>query len=164
LERGIFILFKRNDWIFGLISLALGAATLYFARDVALVQSLDPAGPAAMPTIIAWIMVAIGAVHIWGAWNIIKKNPSAAEVEENSGMSRIVIICVACLVYYFFLDDIGYIVMTPLLMIVVMASVGSRDVKKILGMSLGTTAVLFCIFYFLLKVNMPLGILQPFFN
>jgi hypothetical protein len=157
-------LFKRNDWIFGVISLALGGATLYFAREVASVQSLDPAGPAAMPSIIAWLIIAIGAVHIWGSWNVIKKNPSAAKTEDSSGISRIVIICAACLLYYFYLDEIGYIVMTPLLMIVIMLSVGSRDVKSILGMSLGTTAVLFCIFYLLLKVSLPLGILQPYFN
>jgi hypothetical protein len=157
-------LFKRNDWIFGLISLALGGGTLYFARDVASVQSLDPAGPAAMPSIIAWLIIAIGAVHIWGSWNVIRKNPADAKTEQNSGMSRIVVICAASLVYYFLLDSVGYIVMTPLLMIVIMTSVGSRDVKSILGMSLGTTAVLFCIFYLLLKVSLPLGILQPFFN
>jgi hypothetical protein len=157
-------LFKRNDWIFGLISLALGGGTLYFARDVAAVQSLDPAGPAAMPTIIAWLIIVIGAIHIWGSWNVIKKDPAVAKTEENSGASRVAIICIASLIYYFLLDSIGYVVMTPILMIVIMTSVGSRDVKSILGMSLGTTAVLFCIFYLLLKVNLPLGILQPFFN
>jgi hypothetical protein len=161
---GEHVLFKKDDWIFGLISLALGGAVLYFSQPLKEIVSMDSAGPAAMPTIIAWLMIAIGGVHVWGAWNAIKKNPSAAKTEKKSGMGRVVVICAACLIYYFFLDSVGYIVMTPLLMMVIMGSVGSRDVKKILGMSLGTTMVLFCIFYFFLKVNLPLGILQSFLN
>jgi uncharacterized membrane protein YGL010W len=158
------VLFKRDDWIFGLISLALGGAVLYFSRPLKAVTSMDSAGPAAMPTIIAWFMIAIGAAHVWGAWNTIKKNPSAAKTGKDSGISRVAVICVACLVYYFLLDSVGYIVMTPLLMMAVMGSVGVRDAKKILKMALGTTVVLFCIFYFFLKVDLPLGILQPFLD
>jgi hypothetical protein len=157
-------LFKRNDWLFGLISLALGASTLYFTADLAKLASMDPAGPAALPMIIAWIMIAIGAVHVGGSWLVIRKDPDPAPAKKNGNISRVIAVCAACFVYYLALDWVGYPIMTPLLMIAIMGSVGVRSLKKMLGMSIGTTAVLFCVFYFLLKVSLPLGMLQMFFE
>jgi hypothetical protein len=155
-------LFKRDDWIFGLISIVLACAVLYFSQELKGIRSMDPAGPAAMPIIIAWIMMGIGGVHVAGALRVIKKNP-VGESKKKGGMYKVVLICVACIAYYLFLESVGYPVMTPLLIMSIMASVGVRSVKKLLGVSLGTTVVLFCVFYYALQVNMPLGILRPLF-
>jgi hypothetical protein len=153
-------LFKRDDWIFGLISTLLGVAVIYFSRDLKAETSLDPAGPAAMPVIIACMMIAIGIVHIIGAWRIIKKGPAAVAEKKKGDIKKVAAICAACLIYYLLLDVLGYPVLTPFLIMAIMGSVGVRDLKHMIGMSIGTTAVLFCIFYFLLKVSLPLGILS----
>jgi putative tricarboxylic transport membrane protein len=163
-ELGGIALFKREDWIFGLISLALGAAVFLYSGSFNAVTSMDPSGPAAMPRIIAVMMILIGAIHVAASILIIKKNPAKAPQEKKGSASKVVAVCAACAIYYFLLERVGYLVMTPALIVAIMAVVGVRDVKKLLGMSIGTTAVLFCIFYFALKVNLPLGILEALFE
>jgi hypothetical protein len=156
--------FRKDDWIFGSISIAIGAATLYFVRDLALIKSMDSAGPAAMPSVVAWLMIAIGAVHVAGA--VAKKDFPGSEGAKKGKKypQKVFAICAACAVYYFFLESAGYILMTPLLIAAVMLGVGERGVRRILTTSIFTTAFLFCIFYYALKVNMPLGVLESLFN
>jgi hypothetical protein len=155
--------FKREDWIFGLISTALGIAVLIYSKTFDVITSMDPAGPAAMPRIVAWMMILIGIVHIAASLRIIKRE-SPKEKRGEGGYRSVALICAACAVYYLALEYVGYLVMTPLLIIAIMTSVGERDVKKMLGTSIATTAILFGIFYYALLVNMPLGILSSFFN
>ncbi|MDR1731332.1 MAG: tripartite tricarboxylate transporter TctB family protein [Synergistaceae bacterium] len=157
-------MFKRNDWIFGLISIALACAVLYFSQELKSIQSMDPAGPSAMPTIIAWAMLAIGVLHVAGALNIIKKTPAPANREKEGGLFKVAVVCAICAAYWWWLDEVGYLIMTPLLIFGVMTTVGVRNLKKLLAMSLGTTTVLFCIFYYALQVRMPLGVLGKFFE
>jgi hypothetical protein len=148
-----------------LIASAIGAGTLYFIRDLSEIKSLDPAGPGAFPTIISWLMIGIGIVHIAGAMVVIRKAPKVAcNRKTNERMKPIVLICIACTVYCLLLESVGYIFMTPFLIVAIMMSVGERNLRNILTTSIFTTALLFCVFYFALNVNMPLGILQPLFN
>jgi hypothetical protein len=159
--------------------MALGSATLYFIQDIASIQSMDPAGPAALPSIIAWLMIAIGAVHIAGAWTTAQKEATSEiksevknEVEnegEKSGVSanrsvRLILFTATCGVYIYFLEEAGYILMTPLLIIAIMLIVGVRSVPRLLGTSLTTTLILFCVFYYALKVDLPLGYLGFLFS
>jgi hypothetical protein len=157
-------MFKKDDWIFGLISIAVGTAVIYLTRDLASIKSMDPAGPAALPTIVSWLMIAIGAVHVAGA--VMKKGPdeSGNAKKGKKDNKKVVIICAACAVYYLLLERVGYIIMTPALIAAIMLGVGERGARRILAASVFTTAFLFCVFYYALKVNMPLGVLYPLFN
>ncbi|MDR3355481.1 MAG: tripartite tricarboxylate transporter TctB family protein [Synergistaceae bacterium] len=157
-------MFKKEDWIFGLISIAVGALTIYLTRDLTSIKSMDPAGPAALPTIVSWLMIAIGAVHVAGA--VMKKGPAESESAKKGKKDnkKVVIICAACAIYYFLLEIAGYIIMTPLLIAAIMLGVGERGARRILTTSIFTTAFLFCVFYYALKVNMPLGVLDSLFN
>ncbi|MDR1482518.1 MAG: tripartite tricarboxylate transporter TctB family protein [Synergistaceae bacterium] len=158
-------MFKKDDWIFGLISIAVGAAAIYFTRGLVSIRSMDPAGPAALPTVVAWLMIVIGVVHVVGA--IAKKSPAGSESPKKDvkgGVRQVVIICVACAIYYLLLESVGYILMTPPLIAAIMLGVGARGARGIITTSVFTTVFLFCVFFYALKVNMPLGILYPLFN
>ncbi|MDR0653604.1 MAG: tripartite tricarboxylate transporter TctB family protein [Synergistaceae bacterium] len=158
-------MFKREDWIFGLIATLLGVAVLFYSRTLGVVTSMDPSGPAAMPRIVAWLMILIGITHIVVASALIIKNEKKPEERKKKGSYKPVVrICAACAVYYLLLEPIGYIIMTPLLILSIMTSVGEKNVKSLVTTSAGTTLVLFLIFYYVLQVNMPLGILSAFFN
>lgn len=162
-------MFKKTDWIFGSISIFIGAATLFLMRGLISLKSMDPAGPAAMPTIVAWLMILIGVIHVTCAVVLIKREGGKSELsnagkKDSGGTQKVVMICVACVGYYFLLEKIGYIFMTPLLITAIMLSVGERQARKIAATSIITTAFLFCVFYFALKVNMPLGLLDSLFN
>lgn len=151
-------MFKREDWIFGVIALALGVAVLLYSKTLDVATSADPSGPAAMPRIVAWMSVAIGIVHIAGAYRIIRANPNPEPKEKKGSATPVISICAACAIYYLLLEKAGYIIMTPLLISAVMTSVGERNVRRILGTSIGASAFLFCVFKYVLGVNMSLGI------
>ena len=157
-------MFKKDDWIFGLISIAVGAATIYLTRDLASIKSMDPAGPFAMPSIVAWLMIAIGVVHVAGAAAKKGSGESESAKKGKKDNKKVAIICAACAIYYFFLESVGYIIMTPLLIAAIMLGVGEREARRILAASILTTAFLFCVFYYALKVNMPLGVFDSLFN
>ncbi len=62
-------MFKKNDWIFGLISILIGVFVLVNIRDLLKVSnSMDPAGPAALPSnfalLIAAIMLSVGLRYV----------------------------------------------------------------------------------------------------
>ncbi|MDR2529120.1 MAG: tripartite tricarboxylate transporter TctB family protein [Synergistaceae bacterium] len=154
-------MFKREDWIFGLTSLALGIGVLLYAETLEAatmnaVTSMDPSGPAALPRIVGWLMLVIGAAHVAGSYLLIKKNPNP-KPKKKGGSARVIGICIACGAYYFLLEPLGYLLTTPCLIIAIMMSVGERNALRILGTSIGASAVLFCVFQYLLGVNMPLG-------
>ena len=152
-------MFKREDWIFGFIALAIGIFVLLYCYTIDKVTSMDPSGPAAMPRIVAWMMIVIGAVHVVGAYHIIRKNPNSERKKEKGGVVPVVLICAACGIYYLLLESLGYLLMTPFLIIAIMTSVGERRVMHILGTSIGTSIFLFCVFRYLLGVDLPLGLL-----
>ena len=153
-------MFKRNDWIFGSAALAVGIFVLLYSNTFDKVTSMDPSGPAAMPRIVAWLMIAIGAVHVIGSFFVIKKNPDYVQEKKKGSVIPVVLICVACGAYYFLLEPLGYLLATPCLIIAIMTSVGERNVPRILGTSIGASVFLFCVFYYILDVRIPLGILS----
>jgi hypothetical protein len=163
-------MFKRNDWVFGMASLVIGGAVLFLTQNLSGIQSADPAGPKVLPSVIAWLMIAIGATHVAGAYMLIRKEPWKAEnsthnpTEKDGGnFLRLFLMCLVCGIYIFLLEEVGYLLVTPFLMIAIMAIVGVKSIPKLLGTSIATTLLLFGIFYFALRVNLPLGYLEALF-
>jgi hypothetical protein len=50
---------------------------------------------------------------------------------------------------------VGFIVSTPVMLVALLLAYGVRDWKIIASLSIGTTAVIFLIFYYALKVQLP---------
>lgn len=158
-------MFKRDDWMFGLLSVGVGAVALWAVDELAGVKTMDPAGPAAMPRIVAWIMIGIGLLHIGGSLLVLRQAATGETAQKKKKNNvPVILICLAGLVYYLFLERVGYLLMTPFLILAVMASVGERNLKKMLATAVGTALLLFCVFHFGLGVNMPLGVLAPLFE
>ncbi len=156
------IVFKRDDWMFGVLAIVIGAIALAAVAGLAGVKTLDPAGPTAFPRIIAWMMIAIGALHIIGSLLAMRAGGEEKKKKPKK-MLPVVLISVASLVYYLLLMPIGYPVMTPLLIAAVMLAVGERRIGKVIVVSLCSAVVLFSAFYYGLGVSLPLGVLEPLF-
>lgn len=156
-------MFKKNDWIFGLISIAIGAFVLLNINTLAhMSHPGDPAGPAALPQIIAVAMLIIGAVHVIFPLIMRKKDVVQSEAKNKRDISvmPIVFIIIASVIFIMLLDVIGYPLGMLLLVAAIMRAVGQRDVKKIAVTSVTTTFVLFVAFFYVLSVNLPLGVLE----
>lgn len=159
-------MFKRNDWIFGLISICVGVFVLINIRSLdSLSSTMDQAGPAALPKIISWIMIGIGIVHvIFPLQMMMRKNENNTSDKNNSATIKpVILIVIASAAFILSLTTLGYLITLPLLILAIMLSVGVRDVKKIALTSIVTTTVLFAAFYYGLNVDLPLGILEKFF-
>lgn len=162
-------MFKKNDWFFGLVSIAIGAFVLVNIRPLWNVKaSMDPAGPAALPAIIAWAMIGIGIVHVAASLILVLREKALGKAEspdrkEKKSFKPVILITIASLVFIACLSLVGYPVAMPLLIAAIMLSVGVRDPKKIAITSIGTSLVLFVSFVFGLKVDLPLGIFEKFF-
>lgn len=156
-------MFKKNDWIFGLISIAIGAFVLLNINALAhMSYPGDPAGPAALPQIIAVAMLIIGAVHVIFPLIMRKKDGVQSEAKNKRDISvmPIVFIIIASVIFIMLLDVIGYPIGMLLLVAAIMRAVGQRDIKKIAVTSVATTFVLFIAFFYVLSVNLPLGVLE----
>lgn len=156
-------MFKKNDWIFGLISVAIGAFVLFNINTLAHISHPgDPAGAAALPQIIAVAMLIIGAVHVVFSLMIRKRDEVRSEEKKKKDISVIPIlyIVIASIIFIMLLDVIGYPICMLLLVAAIMSAVGQRDIKKIAVTSVSTTLVLFVAFFYILSVNLPLGVLE----
>jgi Tripartite tricarboxylate transporter TctB family. len=156
-------LFKKDDWMFGVIAIVVGVVALFAVSELAGVKTMDPAGPVAMPRIVSWMMIAIGVMHVIGSILAIKNGAPEKEKKKKNNLP-VVLICIAGFLYYLLLERVGYLIMTPLLILAIMTSVGERNVKKIAFTCIGAVAVLFGMFHYGLGVSMPLGVLSPLFN
>ncbi len=154
-------MFKRDDWMFGILAVVVGAVALAAVAPLASVKTMDPAGPTAFPKIIAWMMIAIGALHIVGAL-LVKPEKDDGKKKAKKQLP-VILICAASILYYFLLLPVGYPIMTPLLIAAIMLSVGERRPGKLIPMAVGCAAVLFIAFYYGLGVSLPLGVLEPLF-
>ena len=156
-------MFKRDDWMFGVLAIVIGAVALAAVAGLAGVKTMDPAGPTAFPRIIAWIMIGIGVLHIIGSLLVIKKGGGEEKKKKQKKMLPVVLICVAGFAYYLLLMPLGYPIMTPLLVAAVMLTVGERNIGKVVAVAVCSAAVLFVTFYYGLGVSLPLGVLEPLF-
>ncbi|KJS87324.1 MAG: hypothetical protein JM58_04565 [Peptococcaceae bacterium BICA1-8] len=160
-------MFKRNDYIVGIASILLGIFILLQSAElIARVKmSIDPAGPAALPNLMAYIMIAIGIIHLVGAWHanrVIEEKQSKSVKEFVEQYKAVVYVTLVSIIYAVFLESIGYLILTPLLIGSLLWIVKMRNFGKISQVSIFMTIILFTIFKFGLKVKLPLGIINYF--
>lgn len=159
-------MFNREDGIVGVVSVLLGIFVIIYSATFHETTSMDPAGPGAVPIILAWCILIIGVIHIGGAYfaprvKEDKKAKWAKEFEEAKPILRITLICI---IYIFIIEYVGYLIATPLLIIGIMYSIKVRNIKNLLLTSVITTVVLFLIFGIVLKVRFPMGFLEAFLS
>jgi len=80
------------------------------------------------------------------------------------GYLRVLYSVIACIIYGYLLDPVGYLVLTPFFIAAVMLIYGERRKKEIAFMSFGFTVVLYAVFALGLKVLLPHGILSFIFE
>jgi len=163
-------MFKRNDYVVGITAILLGIFILWQSKDVLekVKISIDPAGPAALPNLMAYILIIIGIIHLIGSWyankTITKEKQTKKLKEFVEQYKAVVYVSLVSIAYAALLESIGYIILTPVLIGSLLWIVKVRDLKKISTVSIVMTAILFTIFRFGLRVKLPLGIVGYFFS
>ena len=82
-------------------------------------------------------------------------------VIKNKGVQAGVFVIVLCLAYAALFEVLGYVLVSTIVAAVIMWLIGKRDVKQIVLVSVLVPLLMWFVFYKLLTVNIPMGVLQP---
>ncbi len=80
---------------------------------------------------------------------------------KNRGVATALFVILLCVLYTALFDKLGYVPVSALVSLVNMVLIGKRDPKVVVPVSILVPLVMWFIFYKLLTVNIPMGVLQP---
>lgn len=145
----------------GLVSLALGI--VYFIATMMLPESAvsDPIGPRAFPTIVAVGMILVGLLLVLKKEPLTEKNKAVIfDLPAEKGLVvNIAYTCVAGLVFGLILDPVGYLLSSFLFMTAMMFITNGMRPFYNLAIGLTFALVTYGLFFGLLSVSLPRGIL-----
>ena len=88
--------------------------------------------------------------------------PAASiNVLKNRGVQAGLFVIVLCILYVALFKTLGYVLASAIIAAIIMWLIGKRDVKQILLVSVLVPLAMWLVFYKLLTVNIPMGILEP---
>lgn len=79
----------------------------------------------------------------------------------NRGVAAALFVIVLCVLYTYYFNQLGYVLVSAIMSVIIMWLIGKRDLKIIIPVSVIVPLVMWLIFYKLLTVNIPMGVLQP---
>ena len=77
------------------------------------------------------------------------------------GVSAALFVIILCVLYTLLFNELGYVLVSAGVSIIIMWMIGKRDLKIIVPVSILVPLIMWFIFYKLLTVNIPMGVLQP---
>ena len=83
---------------------------------------------------------------------------------RNKGVQAALLVIVLCAAYAALFEVLGYVLASTIVAAIIMVLIGKRDVKQIVLVSVLVPLVMWLVFYKLLTVNIPMGVLQPLKN
>ena len=88
--------------------------------------------------------------------------PAASiNVLKNRGVQAGLFVIALCILYVALFKTLGYVLASAIIAAIIMWLIGKRDVKQILLVSVLVPLAMWLVFYKLLTVNIPMGILEP---
>ena len=88
--------------------------------------------------------------------------PAASiNVLKNKGVQAGLFVIVLCVLYVALFKTLGYALVSAIVAAIIMWLIGKRDVRQILLVSVLVPLAMWLVFYKLLTVNIPMGILEP---
>lgn len=88
--------------------------------------------------------------------------PAASiNVLKNKGVQAGLFVIVLCILYVALFKTLGYVLASAIIAAIIMWLIGKRDVRQILLVSVLVPLAMWLVFYKLLTVNIPMGILEP---
>ena len=83
---------------------------------------------------------------------------------KNRGVQAAAFVIVLCAAYAALFEVLGYVLISSIVAAIIMILIGKRDVKQIILVSVLVPLVMWFVFYKLLTVNIPMGVLEPLKN
>ena len=80
---------------------------------------------------------------------------------KNHGVAAALFVIVLCILYTILFGSLGYVLISAIICAIIMVLIGKRDPKTVILVSILVPLLMWFIFYKFLKVNIPMGVLQP---
>ena len=127
-----------------------------------------PSSASLFPNIVAGLVFLLSGAMVVRSFTE-SRNGRVKPVETEEGqpkliVSRVIFFTVSIAVYIYFIPRIGYFIATPLFMTVTYLYLRAVGLMKALLISLGFSLFIYFLFVWFLKLPIPMGILEPFFE
>ena len=153
------------------VVLLIFEAWAYYETFSFKVQKRAYVQPATFPRVMLTGMIVFTVVlliqSLFKVFGTMKKNdpdnapaPAINPFKHKEVLAALFII-VLCCCYTLFFEQLGYVLISAVTCAVIMWLVGKRDILVILLVSILVPLVIWFVFYKLLTVNIPMGVLQP---
>ena len=86
---------------------------------------------------------------------------ASINIIKNKGVQAAAFVIVLCIAYAALFEVLGYVLASTIVAAIIMWLIGKRDVVQIALVSILVPLVMWFVFYKLLTVNIPMGVLQP---
>ena len=126
--------------------------------------------PATFPQFMAIGMIAFTVVLLIQSITKLQKmdpddpmmEPAASiNIFKNKGIQGAAFVIALCIAYAALFEVLGYVLASTIIAAIIMWLIGKRDVKQIILVSVLVPLLMWFVFYKLLTVNIPMGVLQP---
>ena len=126
--------------------------------------------PATFPQIMSLGLIIFSAVvvvqSVFKLMHMSESDPLAEptgsiNVIKDKGVQAALIVIALCVAFVALFDVLGYVVCSAIVAIVIMYLIGKRDPKIMLAVGILVPLGMWLIFYKVLAVNIPMGILEP---
>lgn len=160
-------MFNKDDLFVGIVSILIGIGIIVQAQYLKVKFASDPAGPKAVPVIIAIGIIVIGIIHIGGglfARKMIGEDPAHQTATLWLKQYRpVILVILSSLIYAGLMELVGYLILTPLFIGSIMWVLDEKDIKRVSKVSILMTVILFVVFRWGLQVSFPMGFLENLF-
>jgi putative tricarboxylic transport membrane protein len=156
-----------KDLPFGLVLCAVGGAVASVARALPSIAA-QAYGPGFFPSLVGLVLAGCGLIMVVRSLLQMRGRPAAATAAHaafpNGGRNLAAIAWVVggLALIAFGMQAIGFLICVPVFMVGYMVIVGERLLWSVV-LSLGTTGIAYYAFARLLKVQIPMGVLQGLF-
>ncbi len=141
------------DRLYGVVILALGIGILLDGRNLS-IGSLRSPGSGLFPDLIALIMILLSMVLILFP----QKKEGHGQTVSAKSMARLSVVFLAMVLYSFFLESLGFLIVSFLLTTLLFVAFGSQNYWKAILRAIVFTGLAYTVFEVLFKSNLPKGI------
>lgn len=143
---------KFSNVCLGLGFVILGAGVFFMAGQLQLVKR--GIGPGGYPRVVAVMMMILGAILTID--NVIGGFPKPEfSIENPRGWLKAGVLIVGTLLYIWLLRKLGFLLLSPFFMAFVLVLFGHKEWKRVVGISVLTTVILYLLFVKVFMIFLP---------
>ncbi|MBQ7785131.1 MAG: tripartite tricarboxylate transporter TctB family protein [Clostridia bacterium] len=142
-----------SELVIGIACTLLGIAVYIMAGDLQKVRL--GIGPAGFPRFIAVVLAVLGIAQTVTTLKSGVASPQVQVDKKAAGLFAAAV--VMCVVYVMLVSTVGFVLMTPLLLIGMMYLFGERSIKTMLIISVVTTVCVWLLFTEVFMIFLPTG-------